>query len=543
MNSRFALLSPLSEQDTGPRNRRKAADQRETAHTGARDIPETPQTAGNLAVQELFRSGSVHAKLAVSQPGDIDEQEADRVADEVVAGTSGSVAQGNCCAIPSDSPALRRKAEQNSQTEAAPDQGAHAILTVQNHTPPQLGGGQTIPEAEKAFFESRLGYDFSHVRIHTDARAVESARAIDARAYTIGRDVVFGAEQYAPGSNAGRRLLAHELVHVVQQCSSQDEGRIQRQGTPASTGTAPAAVPAVTTMREFIDLVRRIEAANPGLSALQIAQLIMRTKFHSTAWDWLLPSTASTPGVTAGGSATAEDVMTLSKKLKVTLLQGGLADPLHVIAGLVAKAETKAPGAGGAGGTLAGLVKPLPSGVSQLQVATWVGDMGQAAAEWMTAHPHPKGGTTMQNYMDEFAPEFDLIADVDAVAMTSTSAVAGFMFNPSRPLSDNLQEFYFSSAPREGKNRRFHIFCMMEGLALEPDGVTLSRSAVTIIDNRVRAFADWFQLNDPGIFKWLVANSEWKPVQHQWSKRANDWQWFAQKFRDFVQRNLSAEGQ
>jgi hypothetical protein len=99
--------------------------------------------------------------------------------------------------------------------------------------------------------------------------------------------------------------------------------------------------------------------------------------------------------------------MTLSKKFKVTLPQGGLADPLHIIAGLVAKAETKAPGAGGAGGTLAGLVKPLPSGVSQLQVATWVGDVGQAAAEWMTAHPHPRGGTTIQNYMDEFASEFD----------------------------------------------------------------------------------------------------------------------------------------
>ncbi len=160
----------------------------------------------------------------------------------------------------------------------------------------------------------------------------------------------------------------------------------------------------------------------------------------------------------------------------------------------------------------------------------------------MTAHPHPRGGTTIQNYMDEFAPEFDLIADVDAIAMTSTSAAAGFVFDPSQPLSDNLERFYFPSAPREGKNRRFHIFCTMEGLALEPDGVTLSRSAVTVIDNRVRAFADWFQVNNPEIFKWLFKNVEWKPVEHQWIKRANNWQWLAQKFRDFVQRNLSTEG-
>ncbi len=542
MHSRMAPLENTAEPDVRFRHKQAAYERHNAATSKIHELSPAQETAGNLAMQRLFHSGALQPKLTVSQPGDVDEQEADRIADEVVSGTSGSVSQRDCAGSPSDSPSLKRKAEKSPQTKAAPNLGAIARPTVQNQTPYQLGGGQPLAEPEKAFFESRLGYDFSHVRVHTDASAVESARAINALAYTVGRDVVFGAGQYVPGSNAGRRLLAHELAHVAQQRSSRGEGRIQRQGAPVSTGAAPAAVPTVTTMREFIDLVRRIEAANPGQGALHIAQLIMRTKFHSTAWDWLLPTTASAPGVTAGGGVTAEDVMTLSKKLKVTLPQGGLADPLHTIAGLVAKAETKAPGAGGAGGTLAGLVKPLPSGVSQSQVATWVGDMGQAAAEWMTAHPHPKGGTTMQNYMDEFAPEFDLIADVDAVAMTSTSAVAGFMFDPSRPLSDNLQEFYFPSAPREGKNRRFHIFCMMEGLALEPDGVTLSRSAVTIIDNRVRAFADWFQLNDPGIFKWLVANSEWKPVQHQWIKRANDWQWFSQKFRDFVQRNLSAEG-
>ncbi len=84
MNSRFTLLSPLSEQDTWLRNRRKAADQREAAHTGVRDIPETPQTAGNLAVQQLFRSGAIQAKLAISHPVDMYEEEADRVADQAM---------------------------------------------------------------------------------------------------------------------------------------------------------------------------------------------------------------------------------------------------------------------------------------------------------------------------------------------------------------------------------------------------------------------------------------------------------------------------
>jgi hypothetical protein len=65
--------------------------------------------------------------------------------------------------------------------------------------------------------EPKFGHDFSAVRVHTDSRAAESARAMNALAYTVGRDVVFGATQYAPESNLGRGLIAHELTHVIQQ--------------------------------------------------------------------------------------------------------------------------------------------------------------------------------------------------------------------------------------------------------------------------------------------------------------------------------------
>lgn len=76
--------------------------------------------------------------------------------------------------------------------------------------------------------ERRLGHDFSRVRVHTDSRAVESARSLGARAYTVGSDVVFGAGEYAPSATEGRRLLAHELTHVVQQ-SGMVQQKIQRQ--------------------------------------------------------------------------------------------------------------------------------------------------------------------------------------------------------------------------------------------------------------------------------------------------------------------------
>lgn len=77
--------------------------------------------------------------------------------------------------------------------------------------------GQPLDAHTRSFFESRFDHDFSRVRVHTDTRAAESAHAVNALAYTVGRDIVFGAGQYTPGTNAGQRLLAHELTHAAQQ--------------------------------------------------------------------------------------------------------------------------------------------------------------------------------------------------------------------------------------------------------------------------------------------------------------------------------------
>ena len=91
--------------------------------------------------------------------------------------------------------------------------------------------GQPLDAAARAYFSPRFGRDFSAVRVHTDPLAAESAQAVDAFAYTVGRDIVFAPGQYAPGSASGRRLIAHELSHVVQQ-----EGQgtaLQRKDTAA----------------------------------------------------------------------------------------------------------------------------------------------------------------------------------------------------------------------------------------------------------------------------------------------------------------------
>jgi sarcosine oxidase delta subunit len=86
----------------------------------------------------------------------------------------------------------------------------------------------------------RFGHDFSHVRVHTDGRAAESARTVHARAYTVGRDVVFGSGQFAPGTAAGGRLLAHELAHTVQQRGAMAEGAPVAPGSALETAAASA---------------------------------------------------------------------------------------------------------------------------------------------------------------------------------------------------------------------------------------------------------------------------------------------------------------
>jgi hypothetical protein len=92
------------------------------------------------------------------------------------------------------------------------------------------GGGAPLDKDTRGFMESRLGADFSDVRVHTDPKASDSARSVQAYAYTVGSDVVFQSGKYEPDSNSGKRMLAHELTHVVQQRS----GPVA--GTPAPGG-------------------------------------------------------------------------------------------------------------------------------------------------------------------------------------------------------------------------------------------------------------------------------------------------------------------
>jgi hypothetical protein len=108
------------------------------------------------------------------------------------------------------------------------------------------GRGTPLPPGTRAFFEPRFGADFSNVRIHTDSHAADTAKSINARAFTVGPNIAFGSGQFDPGSQQGKQILAHELTHVVQQGAATSTHQIQR--TPEMIQTIPIAgvIPPVT---------------------------------------------------------------------------------------------------------------------------------------------------------------------------------------------------------------------------------------------------------------------------------------------------------
>lgn len=163
-------------------------------------------TRGNKYVQKVV----AQAKIDINKPGDIYEQQADSVSDRIMR-------------MPE--PANRSRTEVPQMTHV-PD----SPIVFPYFQPKSNGLGQPLPEEERAFFESRFGHDFSRVQIHANAMAAESAEAIGAKAYTIGQNIAFGAGHYNPGTALGRRLIAHELTHVIQQQGSGNDGSlIQRE--------------------------------------------------------------------------------------------------------------------------------------------------------------------------------------------------------------------------------------------------------------------------------------------------------------------------
>lgn len=194
---------------------------RTPARSPAQSMRRLQHSVGNQAVQ-----GLIQAKLEVSRPGDSHEQEADRVAQQV-ATSSAPVAFRRCACGglvgPSGECAACRQKRLALQRAGASAAAASPVVNDAIRS-----GGQPLDNAARDYFEPRFGQDFSQVRVHTDADAHRSAELFSALAYTSGQHIVFRAGHYQPGTTEGRKLLAHELTHTLQQ-EGGDAPDVQRE--------------------------------------------------------------------------------------------------------------------------------------------------------------------------------------------------------------------------------------------------------------------------------------------------------------------------
>ncbi len=181
--------------------------------SGASAAPHFGYDLSRIPIYSTSTPGArLQTRLKVNQPGDSYEQEADQVAEQVMRMTdveppvSDDEDEGK-------NPLMRKQsAEPGADTITGFPDAPPIVHDVLNSN-----GGQPLDATTRAFMEPRFGHDFSKVRVYTDTRAMKSAHAVNALAYTVGSDIVFGQGYYAPETSQGRSLLAHELTHVVQQ--------------------------------------------------------------------------------------------------------------------------------------------------------------------------------------------------------------------------------------------------------------------------------------------------------------------------------------
>ena len=176
----------------------------------------------------------LQTRLAIGASNDPLEQEADRVADQVLEGPSNPAVSGAPRHI------QRFTGQAPGQADTAPASVDRALASP----------GSPLGPALRQDMESRFGHDFSRVRVHSGGAAEQSARDVNAQAYAVGTHIVFGAGRFAPDTHAGRHLIAHELAHVLQQ---QDHRPMVQRQPSARLLTAAAAAAAVADVRSHYD--------------------------------------------------------------------------------------------------------------------------------------------------------------------------------------------------------------------------------------------------------------------------------------------------
>ncbi len=245
-------------------------------------ILQLQQKLGNQAVNRLIQT-----KLQVGEPGDIYEQEADRVAASVmhtpVPPVQRQTEEDEEVKTKPITPLVQRQAEEEEEEEksapmlqlqneeedekvqmlqlqneeeeeevqakAVPGQTPEVSPNLEARIQSRRGSGKPLPTSTRAFMEPRFGYDFSGVQVHNDSHAASAASELNAQAFTTGQDIFFGSGHYEPHTTKGKSLLAHELTHTIQQQPSTARMLVQRRNglngiEPVTTSpTSPVQAP------------------------------------------------------------------------------------------------------------------------------------------------------------------------------------------------------------------------------------------------------------------------------------------------------------
>ncbi|MBL8499013.1 MAG: DUF4157 domain-containing protein [Nitrosomonas sp.] len=248
-------------------------------------------------------------KLSIGASNDPLEQEADRVADQVMAAPRHSV-------VNATAPHIQRFTGHASEgANAAPDSVDRVLAN----------SGRPFEPALRQDMELRFGYDFSQVRVHTGSAAEQSAREVNANAYTVGHNIVFGVGQFAPETQNGQRLIAHELTHVVQQSGSD---RITVGQNHAKHDLSPIADLGRSTINYTTPHLRH------GVSPTQISRVTKSGTDETSAKSATPPESSLSTGTSASPSPSRQQG-SLPQRLRFDILGAdtALADHLAKAAG------------------------------------------------------------------------------------------------------------------------------------------------------------------------------------------------------------------
>ena len=249
LDYRLPSLLSLIPGPTGP----AAFTQRQTPHSTPFESTRPAHAFGRVAVEA---PAPVQTKLTVNRPGDRFEREADAVADRVMRMPAGpDAAAGASVDERADAGAVQRVADHEDPSLddieiRPPEEEARSTGVAQTLRPAGAaggarslstralggGGGSPLEPGTRRFMETRFGADFGRVRVHADGQAASLSRALDARAFTHRAHIWFGENEYRPETPEGRRVLAHELTHVVQQGAAR-AGLPIRQQAGGAAGT------------------------------------------------------------------------------------------------------------------------------------------------------------------------------------------------------------------------------------------------------------------------------------------------------------------